>query len=305
MAEQALHVDTQSVAIAVITFYPKWYRGSLRSIKHADKVRGDLTLQLLTEARKLGYQVVVVDGKSSKTFCSALEKIEGVHLVKRKSLKRSPAKRQAIRIAAKLKGVKIIVLTEGEKVSFVTDCMEILLNKMEKLQLDIVVPKRDHTLFISSYPAYMYESEMEGNGLYNEALRVNDLLNKNSDDLDMFFGPRAFRNDPKIISLFMRRYKIGHTASFFASSYFDAEEYSNTIFFPIILALKNKLKVESVTVPFIYSKKQKENEEKTAKELFLEKRKTQRLAILVELLHFLSYLEKGKNNGIKKLRSKT
>lgn len=32
------------LAIAATTSYPKWYRGKLRSIKHTDKVRGDLAL---------------------------------------------------------------------------------------------------------------------------------------------------------------------------------------------------------------------------------------------------------------------
>ena len=46
------------VGLAIITYYPKWYRGKLRSIKHTDKVRGDLALEFFTKATKLGYKVV-------------------------------------------------------------------------------------------------------------------------------------------------------------------------------------------------------------------------------------------------------
>ncbi len=296
-------VDTSfspsSIAIATITHYPKWYKGKLRSIKNVDKVRGDLAIEFVSLALKKGYRIVVIDGESTKTFRSALHSLRGIIMFQRKMPKRSPARRQAIKKASEIPGVKIIIMCEPEKISFVAECIPAVTMPIEKGVADIVVPKRENKLFMATYPLYMYESEQEANGMYNEMLRANGFL-VGTEDLDMFFGPRIFRNDPKIIELFMRHYHIGIAAS--PSSYFDAEEYSNTIFFPIILALKNKIKVESVTIPFEYPKKQKENEEKTAKELFLEKRKTQRLTILVQLLHFISYLEHNKSSGIKIIR---
>ena len=56
-----------------------------------------------------------------------------------------------------------------------------------------------------------------------------------------------------------------------------------------------------LALPFVYPKIQKENEEKGARELFLEKRRSQRLGLLVELLHFISYLEKNKGSGLKRI----
>ena len=61
------------------------------------------------------------------------------------------------------------------------------------------------------------------------------------------------------------------------------------------------LKVASVTVPFQYPEKQKANEETGEREFFILKRKHQRLTILIELMHFLGYLQKKKTRRIKKV----
>ncbi len=283
-----MRIDPKSIAIATITYFPKWYKGTLKSIKHTDKIRGDLALESCKSAAKLGYQMVVVNGGSSKTFAKELSSIKGIIVIRRRGKKRSPGKRMGIRIASKLPGVKVIVISEAEKVSIVTDCIPQIVEPIINDLADVVVPKREQNLFKSTYPQYMFESEMEGNKIYNEVLTANNLLRSNLESLDMFFGPRAFRNDPKIISLFMKRYHI------LSSEYFDSEEWSNTLYFPIILALKKGFVVKSITVPFSYPKIQKENEEKNAKDMFFEKRKTQRLGLLIELLHFISFIREDK-----------
>lgn len=278
--------DPKSVAVAATTYYPKWYRGRLKSVKHTDKVRGDLALEFVRTAKKLGYQIVVVNGKAPSTFYKELCNIGKINILRRRGKKRSPAKRQAVKAASKLVGVKVIVLSEPEKVSFLTECMQYVINPILENRVDIILPKRNEELFKSTYPDYMYESEAEGNKLYNEILRTNGLINNNSSDYDMFFGPRVFKNDPKIVSLFMRRHNV------LSSEYFDVDEWSNALYFPVLLAFKKGLRVQSVTVPFLYPKLQKKNEEADAKEIFLEKRKAQRLGLLVELLRFISFIQK-------------
>ena len=84
----------------------------------------------------------------------------------------------------------------------------------------------------------------------------------------------------------MRRYNV------LSSEFFDVDEWSNAVYFPVLLAFKKGLRVQSVTVPFSYPKLQKKNEEVDAKEIFLEKRKAQRLGLLVELLRFISFIQK-------------
>ena len=75
--------NPQEIAIAASTYYPKWYKGKLRSIKHIDKVRGDLAIEFFKEAKKRGYQIVVVDGKSSKTFRKEIKNVENIILARR------------------------------------------------------------------------------------------------------------------------------------------------------------------------------------------------------------------------------
>ena len=74
-------------------------------------------------------------------------------------------------------------------------------------QADIVIPKREENFFKKTYSDYQYQSEIEGNKLYNEILRTNGLF-KDNDDLDLFFGPRVFLNHPKIVSLFTKKFHL-------------------------------------------------------------------------------------------------
>lgn len=296
-------INPKFIAIVVTTFYPLWYRGKLRSIKHTDKIRGDLALEFIQTSRKLGYQIVVSDGQSSKTFRKELKKIPGIILIKRRSPKRSPSKRQAILKAAKLPGVKVIVLTEAEKVSLVSDCLLQIVEPILKEEAEIVVPKRNDELFRQSYPDYQYESEVEGNKTYNEELVSHKLLDIGDDSLDMFFGPRVLANKKNVLSLFMRRYHFSIVDVSFPKWYFDADEFSNVNYFPVVAALKKGMKVKSVEVNFRYPDLQKQNEEKGSREVFLEKRKAQRIGLIVELLHFVAYLEKYRGLRVRAVKS--
>ncbi len=292
-------IDPRQVAFGTITYFPKWYRGRLQSIKHTDKVRGDLALIFFRKGVPQGFQVIAIDGKSSKTFQKELAGIPGLKVVKRKSEKRSPNKRLAIQIASKIPGVKVIVLTEAEKVSLLEDCITQIVTPLLQDKADIVIPRRNPALFKSEYPRYMYDSEMEADSLYDEALRAHGFLGPKDEQLDLFFGPRAFQNKKSVIQLFMKQYDFSLANLSLPQEYFDTENYSNTMYFPIVAALKKKLRVLGVEVPFVYPKNQKENEEKGVRELFLEKRKSQKLSILVELLHFLSYLDKKEFSRVK------
>ncbi len=179
--------DPASIAIGMTTMYPQWYKGKVRSIKHTEKIRGDLALSTAQKAHELGYKVVVVEHDSSRTFKRELAQIPQIVISSIRLPKRSPSKRKAIKIASKIPGVKVIVLTEPEKLSLITDCIPNIVEPILLHQADIVVPKRENTLFSSSYPSYMYASEKEGNALCNEMLKANGLLAKTDEDLDIFF----------------------------------------------------------------------------------------------------------------------
>jgi len=282
-------MDHTSIAFAIITYYPKWYRGKLQSLKHTDKVRGDLALEFFTTALKQNYRVVVVDGKSTRSFIREIGKIPEIIIIKRKSLSRSISKRMAFRTASKLPNVKVIVATEAEKVSLLKNCIELMTGPILSDKADIVIPRRNEKLFKSSYPLFQYESEKEGNQLYNEQLRAAGLLSNREDDLDIFFGPRAFLNDRKIVSLFMKQMHLKYGKHRLATEkYFNPDDLSVAGFFPIALALKKGFRVKSVEVPFTYPLTQKRNEGEAQKSFFIEKRRWQKTSILIDLMYFLN-----------------
>lgn len=112
----------------------------------------------------------------------------------------------------------------------------------------------------------------------------------------MFFGPRVFAANKRVISLYHQRVRFQVGSNVLKGEYFNPEELSDALFFPIVLALKRKLKVKSVTIPFRYPTLQKQNEEIGDRYKFEEKRRIQRMSLLIELMHFLSYLQRYKHS---------
>ena len=174
---------------------------------------------------------------------------------------------------------------EPEKVALIASIPKLAAPLISE-EADIVVPKRNDALFQKSHPDYMYISEREGNELYNAELRSKGILTNKTPDLDFFFGPRVLQNDPKVVALFIKQYS--YRGKSVLGSLSDPELYSTTIFFPIIRALRKKLKVKSVEVDFTYPALQTENEMTGAKGIFIAKRKLQRMKLLIDLMHFLS-----------------
>lgn len=147
-------IDFKQIALCASTFYPKWYPGKIQSLQHTDKVRGDLVLEFAQKGVALGCQVVFVDGGSANEWINEIAKIAGVILTKKKSPKRSPNRRVAIKTASKISGVKVLVLTEPEKVSLVTDCLESLTEPIFEDVADLVVAKRNEELFKQTFPSF-------------------------------------------------------------------------------------------------------------------------------------------------------
>lgn len=293
MTPNSSGINPREIAICMITKYPHWYPGEAKGLSNIDKVRGDLALQSIKLSIKKGYQTVVGYHTPSSEFNNALNEIMDVVRVKRDTGKSSPAKRQVIETASQMDRVKVIVLTEPEKVSFIKDGIAPTVKPILDAAADIVIPGREETLFKETYPRYMYESEKEGIALYNEELRSHGLIKRERDDFDMFFGPRALSNKAKVISLFLQEYRLEIENISLPKVYFDAEELSNTQFFPVVRALQRGLKVAQVKVPFRYPEKQRDQEIHQAKTVFIQKRRAQKLGLIVELLHFVSFLEKN------------
>jgi len=289
-----------SIALVGSTYFPKWYKGKLKSLVHTDKIRGDIALQTMLKAKELGIWAVVCDGGSTKTFLKELSLTNNPKLkvIRLATSKRSPNKRRAIFTAAQNPDVKVIILTELEKLSLIADCLSKIVNPILEGNADVVIPRREDALFKKSYPLYMYDSEVEGNTLYNEELRSHELWGMNEDDLDVFFGPRVFRNNRELLLSLFRMYRAKRVKSLLHQFVFDLEEYSNAQFFPVVQALKKGKKVVGVTIPFEYPRLQKENELKGNLDYFIEKRKFQKLTIIVELMHFMGYLDHKRKTRI-------
>ncbi|OGE43769.1 hypothetical protein A3A45_00220 [Candidatus Daviesbacteria bacterium RIFCSPLOWO2_01_FULL_36_8] len=202
-----------------------------------------------------------------------------INIVKRISLKSSPARRQAFRAASKLPQVKVIIATEPEKVSLIDNIVDIA-HPILSNEADIVIPKREDNLFRKTYPDYMYKSETKANQLYNKLLKLHKVFKNKYEQIDIFFGPKAIKNDSKILNLFFKQpLKI---------TQFDPEMYSNTLFFPVVLALRKGFKVKNIQIPFKYPKIQKKNESRGARNFFIQKRRNQSIQMLSELKYLLS-----------------
>jgi hypothetical protein len=67
--------------------------------------------------------------------------------------------------------VKAIIITEAEKNSII-DYIPLLTKPILDGQADIIIPERDVNLFKKTYPKYQYQSEIEGNKLYNEIKKL-------------------------------------------------------------------------------------------------------------------------------------
>jgi len=293
----------KSIAVIELTLYPNWYPGKVKSIGDTDKVRGNLALQSINWGIKRGYRMVISDAGSSPTFQKELSKFSQIIFLKRQGETRAAGRRQGILAASVIKGVKVILRTEPEKVSIVKDCIPQISSPILRGKTDIVAPKRNPILFHQTYPKYMWQSEIAGNKNYNNLLHKFNLLPKNQ-SFDAFFGPIAFSNRPEILQLFLEKYTVIRHPFSKIGKYVNPEEWSNNYLFPVIKALYQGLKVMSKEINFRYPKEQKLNEETIdngSLSKFMTKRKEQRLGFIEELICFIKYLHNDSKSGLKRI----
>lgn len=283
---QELEVEPHSVAVATTTFYPRWYPGEIQDHDLTDKVRGDLALKLIKEAAGKGYQIALVDGGSSQEF---LSEVGLMNVVVRPELERgmSASRRQAFEAARILKGVKVICWTEPEKISIIRDCLPNAVLPILNGEADIVVPARNDLSF-QSYPDYQAEEEKRANREWNAILKARGFLPKDDPDLDVWFGPKFFRNAPEILRLFLDKYEF-RKRDLPLDKIIDPELWPNATFLPIVAALHRGFQVKSVPVPYIHPKEQTEIEINNP--LFVRKRDIQRKNIIVNTIHFIKMLQ--------------
>lgn len=291
-------IDPHVLAVATITFYPGWYPGEVTQTGDlTSKVRGDIGLKTLREAKEKGYRVVVVDGGSSDEFKSELTNIE---ITSQPQLEKgySGARQQSYIEASKLNGVKVILSTEAEKLSAIHDCLtDAIIQPVLRGETDIIIFKREGGAF-STYPKDQAEYEQKANKLWNDIMKKHNLLPPSAEDLDVWFGPRLIKNDPRIVSLFLDQYKFDRGSSKL-DQIVDPFVYANSLFFPITIALRDELRVSSMVVPYRHPPSQTQMENEDMK--FRRKRDIQYKNIIVSTLHLIRMLENNPKGRLKRI----
>ncbi|GEM_PF-740414 len=276
--------------------------GAKREDCDTDGIRGDLAIELLSKTVSKGVGVVACDGGSSSDFLLALEEFnnKGLTVVNSDIQGRAPQRRKAFETASSRTKGKVIVYTQPEKASLVDHLLEISKPILEG-NADIVIPKREEKLFKSSYPKYMWQSEVQVNNTYDWLMKRFGLI-KQDESFDWFFGPIVFRNDPEMVSIFLKKYETDGSIYSRIGANTDPEKNSGSHYFPIIEALYKKKSVVSVEVPFEYPKSQRENEiSKKAIADFIQRRKYDSAAYRLEALHLLAYLRGDRRSKIREL----
>ena len=286
-------IDPRSIVIVTGTLYPTWGTENERDV---DRVRGGLALQTLKRAKQKGYQIVLRDDGSSRAFLEELDR-KGVvprgHNVKGMSANRQ----QSFEDAGKLEGAQVICWTEPEKVSLVGNCLPEAVRSLLDGRADIVVPKRDPEAW-KTYPQYQAESERRLIRLWNAILKEHGVLPKDTEDLDVFFGPKFFRNDPDLLKIFLESYEF-KKRDLKLDELVEPGRWANAIFFPIIKALAEGYRVMSVPVPYRNPAEQT-NLEKDSNE-FRRKRKVQFKDLITNTIHFIRLLEQNPKSRLHKV----
>ncbi len=283
-------VDPKSVAVATITSYPGW-KGDVY-LKTSNEIRGNEALKAIGEATSKGYLVTTVDRDSSEIWLNQA-RLLGANIFRQQYLTSSGARRQVFKEVSLLNGIKIICWTEPEKASFTSVFHEALL-PIARMEADIVVPKRDEEA-LKTYPDYQVAIENRANKLWNSILRKHNLLSKNDEELDVWFGPKIFRNDPKILSLFMATYDLENANTAYHKDV-DPESWANTVTTPIIAALYEGLIVKSVTIHYTHPEEQTKLEQ-IEKTTFEKKRLLQFKSIVSSTINYIRYIENLRGVG--------
>lgn len=290
--------ESSTVAIATSTFYKNYYSGHLQDHDQVDKIRGNLALQMMGIAVERGYQLVVVDGNSSKDFQKEAADL-GVALTPENERGMSAGRRQAILAASQLPGVKIVTWTEPEKVSMVRDCIEIGTKRIRRGEADISIPERGPGSF-GTYPTYQVNYEQRANRRWNGTLRRFGFYG-GFRDLDVWIGPRFIRNDPELIDLFMKKfeYKSPQPLSSEVQRDKNLELWANAIFLPLVSAMHKGYRVVGQRVPYLHPAEQTALEQDSPQ--FQQKRVTQYRNINMATYYLVRHLD-GRDDSRLSLR---
>ncbi|MDP3957987.1 MAG: hypothetical protein Q8Q36_00810 [bacterium] len=194
-------------------------------------MRVRLARRTVTAAASRYYTMVVVDGSPISDVAETLQAAGGayVHVERQEKPGMGASRRQCFRSALE-KGAKAVVWIEPEKhtlVPYLAQCIAPVLSG----ECDIVMPRRES---LESYPDYQHWSELraiwEIAGITGRA------------DIDWMFGPRVW--SARAMEFFLK---------------YDGSQGSDNwevIIVPFIWAIKEEMKIVSITVPYRHPEEQ-------------------------------------------------
>jgi hypothetical protein len=212
---------TKSVVIVTTTAY------ALQS--EYEHVRANLTLALFQEAVALGYSVICIDDASHADFRKKIP--SEVHVSPQRVRGIGNARRQCIAAGVE-SGAEIIVYVDPEKSPFIA-FLESCLAPLYAGTADFVVPARRS---LTGYPLFQQYGEQFINAYWAELTGTS---------FDVSFGPRCFTRD--LAYLFLE----------YDGAYGDKWD---SIFIPVMRAVKEKVRMASVVTDFVYPASQRKIE---------------------------------------------
>lgn len=212
--------------------------------KGINETRAQSALTTIQKAKKYGHKIVVVDD-SPETVKKVFQK-NGAIVFPETKAGMGPGRRQTISKSLSMVDKKdFIAWIEPEKYNFIKFLNEIVIYMVKK-SIDLLLPGRKS---LESYPVYQQHFETLG--------RIAFLM-LTGKDLDAWFGPRIF---------------VADNAHFFIDYDGEYGDLWDSIFIPVLRAIKAGRNVDGYDVDYLHPQKQT-REEKT-NFLFFKKRAKQ------------------------------
>jgi len=197
----------------------------------SDKLRAAIAKRTFSKAKELGYLVIAIDGGSHSDFINEIKSL-GVKVSPQKEKGLGNSRTQAFKEAYET-GKEIIIWTEPEKESFITEIEKVILPLLEN-KADIIIPRRKS---LSTYPLAQQYIESFGNAFWKELTSI---------DLDIWGGMRAFKRE-------LCRYFLDYKG-----------EYGNKweiLLVPIMNMIIDKKRIASIEIDYIHPREQTRVEE--------------------------------------------
>ena len=204
------------------------------------------------------------------------------------------SRRQTIKAGSELPDAKVVIWSE-EKPSILEDnTPEGLVGPIARGEADIVIFDRGEE-GMRSYNPEQAAWENKANDVADKILVAQGLKPEGSPRLDLWSGPRAIKNNPEIIKMFMQVYEFdkvnddGRPRATAIHKRINPERWFNSIFRPVVEAMHRGYRV--VSQPIKYTHRESMNESEKENGEMISKRETQFIDLIHGITHYIYYLK--------------